>query len=409
MEYCALEMPANERGIAMKVTTFVNSIDEIAALKNSGVTEAIVGVDIFSRFGRVKLDEANELALKLKENNIRPVFEWDVLMVETRFAAISARLSIVDMSLFDAIRVQDPGAIEYVLENYPNHKIQLNLETGNHNLEGIKRWIALAPQRVERVILSIEFPREKLASYVRELSTPVELMGLGRILLFYTPRSLLASHLMDHDDSEVVSVHERPIEVKGSSEESPHSGFPIVENIHGTFMFNIKDHCLLENFSELKEMGLSFVRIDLRFFQHKEELLSRINKLADDFSLDLANDCKKIYGIPVIRGYYNVNKSDALFGKLKNARIQRKDGSYIGDVMEVNKKNHIGILIRNSDRSLEVGQSIMFRTPEGKEKTLVVSEIKNSSHAALSRATNGMVVFVPHVSGISVKSNVYLV
>lgn len=393
----------------MKITTYINSINEISALKNNGILEAIVGVDIFSRFGRVKITDVSELAKELRKNNIRPIFEWDILMVETRFLAVSSRLSDIDMGLFDAIRVQDPGAIEFVLENYPSHKIQLNLETGNHNLEGIKRWISLCPERVERVVLSIEFPKEKLASYIKELSTPVELMGLGRILLFYTPRSLLSHHLMDHDDSEVISVHERPIEVKGSSEESPHSGFPIVENIHGTFMFNTKDHCLLENFLELKEMGLSHVRIDLRFFEDKEKMLSKISALLSNFSLDLANECKKEYGTPVIRGYYNVNKSDALFGKLKNTRIQRKDGSYLGDVMEVNKKKHIGILIRNSERSLEIGQSVLFRTPEGKEKTLVVSEIKNSSHADIDSATNGMVVFVPHISGISVKSNVYLV
>ncbi|EQC49476.1 peptidase, U32 family [Bacteriovorax sp. BSW11_IV] len=392
----------------MKIITYINHIDEVEVLVENKITEAIVGVDLFSRFGRIKIDQVNELAKKLKENGIRPVFEWDVLMVETRFQAIVSRLKEIDLSLFDAIRVQDPGAINYVIEHLPNHKIQLNLETGNHNLIGIKRWISLAKDRVERIVLSIEFPKEKLASYLQELKTPIEFLGLGRILLFYTPRSLLTPHLIDHDDSEVISVHERPIEIKGSSEESPHSGFPIVENMHGTFMFNIKDHCLLENFGELKEMGLEYVRIDLRFFENKSALLPEIAKLATSPDVELANVCKKIYGVPVIRGYYNVNKSDALFSKLKNTKILRKDGSYLGDVMEVNKKKHIGILIRNSERALVVGQNIRFRTPEGKEKTLEVTEIKNSSHMNVDKATNGMVVFVPHVSGISVKSNVYL-
>jgi len=36
------------------------------------------------------------------------------------------------------------------------------------------------------------------------------------------------------------------LEAYGTSEESPHSGFPIVENRHGTFMFNVKDLSLLE-------------------------------------------------------------------------------------------------------------------------------------------------------------------
>ncbi|MDD0853160.1 U32 family peptidase [Halobacteriovorax sp. GB3] len=392
----------------MKLISYLQKEEDLIRAKEAGLEEVIIGTDVFSRFGSLTIDKANDLAKKCLALKIRPVFEWDVLMVQTKFEIIVPKLNEVDFNSFKAIRVQDPGAFGYILEHYPNLPIQLNLETGNHNLIGIQRWIDSAKERVERIILSIEFPKAKLEEYITKLKVSVEFLGLGRILLFYTPRSLLGPLVFDHDDSEVVSVHNRPIEVYGSSEESPHSGFPIIENRHGTFMFNIKDHCLLENFLELQQMNLAYCRIDLRFVEQNTNLLKDIQTLNDSFDSELAKSIKEKYPAKVIRGYYQVNKSDALFSKLKNKRTLRNDENYLGDILEVNKKKHLGLLIRNESRQLKVGDQIEIRTPDGKVKNTVIHELKNSKHESLEEASNGQVVFFSHVSGVSVKSSVYL-
>lgn len=392
----------------MKLISYLQKEEDLLSAKEAGLEEVIIGTDVFSRFGTLTIEKANDLAKKCLALKIRPIFEWDVLMVQTKFEMIIPKLKEVDFNSFKAIRVQDPGAFGYILEHYPNLPIQLNLETGNHNLIGIQRWIDSAKERVERIILSIEFPKAKLEEYISKLNVPVEFLGLGRILLFYTPRSLLGPLVFDHDDSEVVSVHNRPIEVYGSSEESPHSGFPIIENRHGTFMFNIKDHCLLENFLELQQMNLAYCRIDLRFVEQGANLLKDIQNLNKSFDSELAKSVKEKYPAKVIRGYYQVNKSDALFSKLKNKRTLRNDENYLGDILEVNKKKHLGLLIRNESRQLRVGDQIEIRTPDGKVKNTVIHELKNSKHENLEEASNGQVVFFSHVSGVSVKSSVYL-
>ena len=100
----------------------------------------------------------------------------------------------------------------------------------------------------ERLVLSNELSKEKLLEYAHLLNTPIEVLVFGRILLFYSPRLLLSPL----EKTELENNHS--IEAFGTSEESPHSGFPLIENSHGTFMFNVKDLYLLDHLEELKEM-----------------------------------------------------------------------------------------------------------------------------------------------------------
>lgn len=392
----------------MKISTYLESLDQIDDCLDANVSEVILGANLFSRFGKLSVKDVNNIAKEAKARGLRVVFEWDVLMTSPRFELAKKVLKDIDFSLISAIRVQDPGAINYVLESMKDMPIQLILEQGNHNLIGIQRWCSLVGKQLERLVLSIELPKKVLSSYISALDVPIEILGLGRVLLFYTPRNLLSAQIFDHDDPEAVRVHDRPLEAIGHSEESPHSGFPLVENTHGTFMFNTKDHCLLEQIDELLEFGLDTMRIDLRFGKDFS-FIKKISSLSSNFDLEIAKKLKDEYPANVIKGFYNVNKTDVLFKKLKNKRIQRKDNNYLGDVVEVMKKRHIAIMLRNKDLNIKKNDTIEIHTADGKIKTLAVNNIQSSSLKPLETASAGQVIFVSHVGGISVRAQVYLV
>ena len=66
------------------------------------------------------------------------MLEWDILMSEKIFFQLKQTvLSSLQWQFFDAIRIQDKGALNYLLEK-TSVSLQLILETGNHNIEGIK-------------------------------------------------------------------------------------------------------------------------------------------------------------------------------------------------------------------------------------------------------------------------------
>ena len=55
-------------------------------------------------------------------------------------------------------------------------------------------------------------------------------------------------------------------QAKANSEESPHRGFTIIENIHGSFMLNPKKQSLLQVLDQVLECGVEFLRVDQRLW-----------------------------------------------------------------------------------------------------------------------------------------------
>lgn len=390
----------------MIVCTYVDHLDEAILAKEAGVNEVILGNMLFSRFGKISPKRYSEFCREVKNLNLRVVFDWDILMTEKVFQQRKSEIQSINWECVDAIRVQDPGALYWIKNNLPDMPIQLLTETGNHNLVGLKKWKEIAGPQLERMILSIELPKQKLSEYIDALDVPVEILVAGRILLFYTPRNLISPYIFDHDDDKTKAAMESSYELEGSSEESPHKGFPLLENLHGTFMFNTKDQFLLDHCVELQEMKLAVARVDFRHIKDNSFLVKAVNALRSPISSTI-HPLKDDYPNPIIRGFFHVNKSDVLFKKLKNQRTQRNDKNYIGDVLDVKKKKHLGIMVKSKDIGLQVGDNLILKTPDGKEKELIISDLRNSNGESIESAYINSIAFINHVSGVSVKTRVY--
>ena len=378
----------------MKFITYACSLHDLAQIKDINHTEVIINHPDLSRicFHKNSLELMNEA----KKLGLRVILEFDILMTEGQFDSTMDIFHSIPNDLYDVIRVQDVGVLEYILDK-SSKPIQFIAETGNRNLLGLKKWVSYIGQRLDRLVLSIELSSKTILEYRKELGCPLELLCLGRILLFYTPRNLL-SPLKSNE--QIVSSDF--IKALGESEESPHKGFPLVENRHGTFMFHIKDLFLLDKIEDLKQLDLDFLRIDIRHLDFDRYRKYFSNPIADDF-----NELKSEYEVDKTRGYFHINKSDVLFKKLKNYRIQRKDESYIGEVVEIVKSDYMAIQLK-SNLDLNLGQKLKFITPEGKEQSCFVHTLKNSSYADQEVVHKGHLALINYFGGIWPKSQVYL-
>lgn len=380
----------------MKITTYAQTLHDLNLLKDQGISEVILAHKSFARFGKLNDEDFICLATRAKELGLRILFEWDILMTENTFAKVSADLHLF-FDHFDALRVQDPGALEWSLKN-TTKPLQFIAENGNHNLKALSAWIDHAGNRIERVALSIELSKNVIEEYVQKLSVPCELLGFGRILLFYTPRSLLSPLA----NEKVIQNEE--ILALGESEESPHKGFPLVENRHGTFMFHIKEFCLVEYAKELADMGLAFFRVDLRW----EELnhLSELKNLVREFSSEKFESFKEIYPQDLMRGFYLVNKTDVLFPKLKNHRLQKREGDYVGEVMEAEKSSHLAIMVKNS-RGLSKNDSLKILHPKGEIIEAKIFSLRNAALEEVDHIPAGKLALTQFVGGVWVKSQIF--
>lgn len=374
--------------------------------KEYGLDEIILEHQELARFGTLNDETFCELANLAHNLGLKVLMEWDVLMTENEFTAKENKmLQLVPQ--VDAIRVQDAGAMQSVFTK-TKISMQLILESGNHNLRGVQSWIELfnkKDKRVDKVILSIELARDTLKEYCEKLGIAVEFLVLGRIPLFYTPRNLLTPLVKNEPIAQT-----QFIEAVGESEESPHKGFPIVENRHGTFMFHIRHFFLLDYLNDLREIGVNSLRIDLRFDEDFNYLDSVMEVMSNN---DLAKSFKKTYPHDVIRGFYHVNRSDVLFKKLKNHRIQRKDDSssgieFVGEVVDVEKDGHMAIMIKGN-ANLSIDDKLKFITPEGKELFCQIHYLQNSAGEDLNEASKDQLALMNRFKGVWTKSIVYKV
>lgn len=390
----------------MKIVTYLTKIEDLEYIISSNISEVILSPVLLSRFGNLSLIQVNEIAKVLISKNIGPILEWDILMTQNVFFNVCEQLKNIDFTLFKGVRVSDPGAINYLIKNFPTLKIQLILESGAyHNTNSLEVMKNLIGSQLSRIILSLELNFEYLSEFIKNSNVDVEFLGLGRILLFYTPRKLITP-LFGTEEKNYYEVNEIPIEVKASSEESAHKGFPVIENSHGTFMFNTKDHFVLEYLRELKDIKLNFLRIDLRFEKDLSPLI-HINTLLSNFSEELVKQVKENHSTSVIRGFFHTNKSDVLFKKLKNQKINRVDDTYIGEVVDVQKGGHILVLLKSKLNKIKKNQTVFLTTTEGKLKEIKVHTLKNTKLIDLEEAGFNELVLIPYTSGATVRSIIH--
>lgn len=383
----------------MRFLSYARTSEQLLAMRAAGLSEVILEHVDLGRLGTLDTPTLEKLALHARQLDLRPILEWDILMTTPSFEKALHTLSEIDLDLFEAVRVQDPGAYETILTQYPQLPIQLILETGNHNLTAIQNGCQLGAGRVERVVLSIELPKDRIAHAIQNLSVPVEILGLGPILLLYTPRHLLSNR--EKTTAQWLQEKARSSELSpllsaiASGDEGHHQDFRVVENTHGTFLFHPKDYNLIEKRNELRDLGLHSFRVDLRLTPHPETLLA-------SFPEDLSSHPQKF-----THCFYQANATDVLFKKLKNTTIQRHDAQYIGEVVESAKGSHVIIHVLGKNQSIQKGQSLRWINPQGQVFDTVVEKLINLDAQEVSKVSQGDYAVLPYLKKITAKTAVY--
>ncbi len=367
---------------------------------DGGIREVLLGHSGLSAQGSLNPEEMNALAAAAVNYGIKPVILWDTLMCDPDLDAAGCVLLSLELSLFSAIRVLDPGALGFVLEN-TNLPIQLILRSGNHNIESILGWISF-DRRVVRVVLSSELPKTRLDDYLKRIPVEVEILGVVPILLFYTPRHLLTFQGASASSGSMLSA-------LASCEEDSHSGFRVIETRHGTLMFHSKDYNLLDKVAELQQIGVAAFQIDFRLEETERAtvLFKSTAALFNNFSEAALMQWQTAYPHKTTRCFYQANATDVLFKKLKNTTTQRTDNAYIGEVVESLKDQHTIIHVTGKAGKLTAGTSLQIITPNGKTVSFSIGEIRNLDGELVAESVGGEFAVLPYLRSVTPTSVVY--
>jgi putative protease len=346
----------------------------------------MIGFFETSRKGTFGFEDLPEVIDKLGGNEYI-ILEFDTLpnleQLES-FKVLINELNVYQKKI--RIRVQDLGVAELFFKD-GHFDLELNLETGHHNWDAIHGHVKYFGEKLKKVILSYELSFDELkkfSSELKKLEIESELMIIGEILLFYSPRKLLTRiEALDLSESKFVNS------VRADSLESAHKNFRIDENKHGSFMYHPKVLDLSSRIELLNQTNLTHYRLDLNL-SHKliGELIQGVNE-AQNLKLDLDRE--------TTRGYFENNKSDVLFKKLKNKYSNRTE-QYIGKVISIKKKSFLMIKI-DGEFELKQDQLVSFLSTEGKVREIKVSLIRDLEKAQIPGAKPGKIVLLDYVSG----------
>ena len=376
----------------MKFTTFVTSKDDILACAAApNLDEVLIEPRELGREGRVSIAEAEELAREATKHGLKPTLVWDILMTQSEFSARSELVAGINLDLFSAIRTQDPGAAMWVRENAPSRSLQFVVENSNHNMPGLKRWVAeLRPQRM---VLSTQLPEDKLIACCEELGTECEVLGAGKILLFYSKRHLLQANF--RSDEEGNDAHW--IYADSASEESASRPFPTIENEHGTFMYLNKDHFILDSLARLDEAGMHTIRIDLRDLQAGEHAAKGIESIC---AMTLARDpaLDTVWTRPTSAPFFKRNRTDKQFARMKPQTRLLRDAKCVAEVVSVERGEVLGLFtLRAFDTQ---GASFKFVAHDGSELPATLERFSDVTGNTLTECAAHKVVRCSWVKGV---------
>ncbi|MBE9099013.1 U32 family peptidase [filamentous cyanobacterium LEGE 07170] len=311
----------------MPFNTFISSIADLDRCTAApDLTEVLIEPMLLARQGRVGEKAAQELAIAARARGLRPVLVWDALMPQQAMEAVGERLRTWDFAAFAAVRVNDLGAAAWMQEHHPTLPLHLIAETGNHNLSALQGWCELLGHTLERLILSIELPEAQLVQYCQALPVPCEVLGAGPILLFYSPRSLLADplHAEDEDATHIAATI--------AFEDHPDRPFPTVETPHGTLMFLDKDQFIGDRLESLWKAGLAMVRIDLRPFSPAPDAAPNIDRICQQL-LSAPATLRQQWHRPTRAPFFNANRTTALIPRMKTRRLDPWRNQAIAEVI----------------------------------------------------------------------------
>ena len=381
----------------MQFNTYLESLSALAQIQQTSIREVILEHKSLSRMGKQSTKSLISLLNAALSCGLSPVLQWDILSTEHTFRHCLTLLNRLPLAKFHAIRVQDLGAAEWIRQEHPELPLQLIVESGNHNIIGLQRWAEYFGPQLQRLVLSTELPKSALIEYSKILTVPCEILTVGRILLFYTPRKLLSSQNISINSPDF-------LEKKLVPGDQPQRQFPTVENQHGTFMFHQRDLFLLDYLPELQNTSLSVLRLDLRHLDLSANWLIKMTELLESFDKEKCTALKSAWPTKITHGFFRANRTDLAIERIKNPHLKDHGETLVGYVVEAVKDAHLIILARKTFLFANTLQGI---TPEGRECEIATKDIQTTDGQPVTEIVSGNLYQVPHVKYVTAQTLVY--
>lgn len=163
----------------------------------------------------------------------------------------------------DAFIVSDPGVLNIVKEIAKDMEIHLSTQANTTNYASANFWYG---QGVKRIVLAREMSLEEIKNINKNTEEGLELEVFihGAMCISYSGRCLLSNYMTGRDANRGECAQACRWKYNLVEEKRPGEYYPVYEDERGTYIFNSKDLCMLENIPQLIDAGVKSFKIEGR-------------------------------------------------------------------------------------------------------------------------------------------------
>ncbi len=353
------------------------------------------------------IDEMKEGIKFAHERNARVYLTLNIIPHNDDIDELKSYLELLRDVPFDAVILSDPGTLMYVKEYLPEMEIHLSTQANNTNYMSSRFW---ASQGVSRIVLAREMSLveiKEIFEKTSDLNLEYEVFVHGAMCISYSGRCLLSNYMSSRDANKGDCSQSCRWKYHLVEEKRPGEYYPVFEDEKGSYFFNSKDLCMINDINHVIESGVKSIKIEGRNKSiYYVANIVRAYKMAvdhyynnQDFNIDESwlKEIKKASHRKFTTGFYfkKPDEHDQLYESSSYVR----EYDFIGIVLDYDEETKMATIEQRNKFS--VGDKIEIMGPDYFMSEISIEEIINDKGITVENA--------PHARQIvKVKSEIVL-
>lgn len=161
----------------------------------------------------------------------------------------------------DGLIISDPGILSQANSLVPELAVHLSTQANVTNHLAARFWF---DQGASRLNLARELSLSEITQIKSKVDGELEVFVHGAICISYSGRCMISNYMTGRDANKGNCAHPCRYSYSLVEEKRPGQYFPVEEDKRGTYIFNSKDLCLLENLPLLVAAGVDSLKIEGR-------------------------------------------------------------------------------------------------------------------------------------------------
>jgi putative protease len=328
------------------------------------------------------------------ENNARVYITANVFAHNDDFDGIADYFVQLQKLGADALIISDPGVFSVAREVVPEMEVHISTQANNTNYRTALFWQKLG---AERIVLARELSFKEIAEIKAKANgMKLEAFVHGAMCISYSGRCLLSNYMANRDANQGACAHPCRWKYHLVEEKRPGEYLPIEEDDRGTYIYNSKDLCMIDDIPALIQSGIDSFKIEGRMKTpyYVGTVIKAYRTAIDDFynnpEIYEHNRINGSYVEALIKSSHRDFTTGFYYGKPDGNEQVYTNNTYvrnyefIGMVLEYDPESKIATIEQRNKFS--VGEEIEILSAKGNDFAQTVDGLWNKDGEAIDSA-----------------------